>query len=172
MTENQTTSFSIIQRIFSNWTALRMTVEHGNGSIDAAHSFCEYIDKTLSMNEKLHYTDISEVLEDVLDEDFNTRVEDDSEKEVARDILRFHNYITTNDMVTLTNELQKLPPLQPWIIPKFKFLCTAKLEGNSNGNNENKNNLDGIIGDSEAVKSNSDMEVDSEGWSVIQRRKK
>ncbi|XP_058798679.1 uncharacterized protein LOC131668485 isoform X2 [Phymastichus coffea] len=151
MTENQTTSFSIIQRIFSNWTALRMTVEHGNGSIDAAHSF---------------------LLEDVLDEDFNTRVEDDSEKEVARDILRFHNYITTNDMVTLTNELQKLPPLQPWIIPKFKFLCTAKLEGNSNGNNENKNNLDGIIGDSEAVKSNSDMEVDSEGWSVIQRRKK
>lgn len=179
MAETPITSLTIVERIFSNWTALRMAVEHGNGTIDAAHGFCEYIAETLKLNEKLHYTDISGELEDYMDEIFNTKLEDDSEKQVAQDVVRFHNYIIANDVAALTTELQRLPPIQPWIIPNqnFKFTRPPKNDDSGDSSDGAEDDLgDNDNGEAEnsasASKSNGGMEVDSEGWSVIRRKKK
>ena len=170
MTENTITTLSIIERIFSNWTGLRMSVEHGMGSKDQARNFCEYVAQMLSMNEKLHHTDVAAELEDFMDAEFNTRLEDDSEKQIAQEIVQFHQLLVQNDMENLTARLAKVPPLQPWIMPYTGPVKAAHnvAESDDDGDSDEDGSDDG-----ESTSKSNQMEVvDPEGWAVVRRKKK
>lgn len=104
----------IAQRIFSNWTALKMAVEHGMGTKEMAIDFCFYITEVMYMNEGLNSSEIAHELEDYMDQNFNTELQDDSATQVAEELLKFHRYCSEDTENLLTVELAKLPLLQPW----------------------------------------------------------
>lgn len=106
---------SVTQRIFSNWTALRMAVEHGMGSKERAIDFCPYIAEVMYMNENLSSGEIANELEDYMDEYFNTELQDDSAVQVAEELLRFYRYCIENNESTAVAEIEKLQPLQSWL---------------------------------------------------------
>ncbi|XP_066595693.1 pre-rRNA-processing protein TSR2 homolog [Prorops nasuta] len=107
---------SVIQRIFSNWTALKMAVEHGMGCKDNAVQFCPYILDFIYMNgESLHVSDIAIELEEYMDQHFNTQLEDDSPVQVATELMRFYKYCCDGNEATAVEELNKLLPLNTWI---------------------------------------------------------
>ncbi|XP_076245750.1 uncharacterized protein LOC143186156 isoform X2 [Calliopsis andreniformis] len=83
---------SVTQRIFSNWTALRMAVEYGMGSKESAIDFCPYMTEVMYMNE----------------------LQDDSAVQVAEELLRFYRYCIGNNENLAMAEFEKLPPLQSW----------------------------------------------------------
>ncbi|RLU19306.1 hypothetical protein DMN91_007863 [Ooceraea biroi] len=107
---------SVTQRIFSNWTALRLAVEHDMGPLESAVQFCPYMTEVLYMNDGLTNGQIAEELENYMEEEFNTEMEDESSVQVAAELLRFYQYCMEGNEPTAKAELDKLPPLQSWLV--------------------------------------------------------
>lgn len=55
-------------------------------------------------------------LEDYVASKFNTEVDDGSYTEVADELIKFYNYVKTNSETTFQAELDKLSPLQSWLV--------------------------------------------------------
>ncbi|CAK9805883.1 hypothetical protein ANTQUA_LOCUS4600 [Anthophora quadrimaculata] len=151
---------SVTQRIFSNWTALRMAVEHGMGAKERAVDFCPYITEVMYMNEGLNSSEIASELEDYMDEHFNTELEDNSAIQVAEELLKFYRYSIENNASVLAAELEKVPPLQSWLVtsePVRKVQNTSVMENDSSEDEE---------------ETPSEMEVIDEWTEVRSRRKR
>ncbi|XP_014215470.1 uncharacterized protein LOC111643090 [Copidosoma floridanum] len=174
MAEAQIQPIDIVERIFSNWTALRMAVEHGMGSQAEAYNFCGYIAELLEINDQqMHYTDLSIELENYLDEKFNTTLEDDSEKQVAQDLVKFHLLMIKKDVASLQAEFSRLPSLQPWIQDPTVL---KKVESDSESDDEemdtDDNDNDGDDNkESGKSKPKGGMEVDQDGWTIVKKNR-
>ncbi|KOX70832.1 hypothetical protein WN51_02256 [Melipona quadrifasciata] len=95
---------SVVQRIFSNWTALRMAVEHNMGTKEMVIEFCSYMTEVMYMNE-----------------------------EVAEELLRFYRYCIENNESLVVTEFTKLSPLQNWLdinkpAKKMQTVCTMETD--------------------------------------------
>ncbi|KAF3427831.1 hypothetical protein E2986_05793 [Frieseomelitta varia] len=106
---------SVVQRIFSNWTALRMVVEHNMGTKKMVIDFCSYMTEVMYMNEGLNVSEIANELEKYIDEQFNTELEDNSSEQVAEELLRFYRYCIESHESLAVTEFAKLSPLQKWL---------------------------------------------------------
>ncbi|CAK9799854.1 Pre-rRNA-processing protein TSR2 homolog [Anthophora plagiata] len=160
MTDAKDFFLSVTQRIFSNWTALRMAVEHGMGAKERAVEFCPYITEVMYMNEGLNSSEIASELEDYMDEHFNTELQDDSATQVAEELLKFYRYSVENNASVLAAELEKVPPLQSWLVtsePVRKVRNTDVMENDSSEDDE---------------ETPSEMEVIDEWTEVRSRRKR
>ncbi|XP_050585041.1 uncharacterized protein LOC126919623 [Bombus affinis] len=135
---------SVIQRIFSNWTALRMAVEHGMGAKGMAIDFCFYMTEVMYMNEGLNSSEIANELEDYMDEHFNTELQDDSAMQVAEELLKFYRYCTENTENLVTIELAKLPPLQPWLVTNEPAKRIQTFRAIENDSSEEEETSDGM----------------------------
>ena len=159
---SNTTEFflSVTQRVFSNWTALKMAVEHGMGPKERAVDFCPYMTEVMYMNENLDNSQVANELENYMDEHFDTELHDDSAMQVAEELLRFHRYCTENNEGLAVAELEKLPPLQSWLVtnePVRRTQIRSIVEEDSSE------------GEEESAK---DMEVADEWTEVKSRRKR
>ncbi|XP_011861606.1 PREDICTED: uncharacterized protein LOC105558506 [Vollenhovia emeryi] len=106
---------TVTQRIFSNWTALRLAVEHDMGSIESARNLCSNVAHIMCTNEGLTTDEVADHLETCMDDHFNTELEDDSSIQVAEELLRFYRYCVAGDQLTAQTEFEKLPPPQSWL---------------------------------------------------------
>lgn len=93
-----------------------MAVEYGMGAKERAVDFCPYMTEVIYMNDGLNSKEIADELEDYMDEHFNTELQDDSAIQVAEELLRFYRYCVENQEAVASEELSKLPPLQPWLV--------------------------------------------------------
>ncbi|XP_063971839.1 uncharacterized protein LOC135159755 [Diachasmimorpha longicaudata] len=109
---------SVTQRIFSNWSALEMAVAHGMGSKDSAIDFCPWITETLFMNENPSNKEVAEALEDYMESEFQTELEDGSAIQVAEQLLKFYRYCTEGNEAVAVTEMEKLPSLKTWILTR------------------------------------------------------
>ncbi|KAK9719670.1 Pre-rRNA-processing protein TSR2 [Popillia japonica] len=94
----------IVERIFSNWTALRLAVEHSMGgpnSKQVAICTIDYIIQYCTSENDLELEDIEDVLDDIMDQEFNTICEDNSIKEVSQLLYNFLQLLKTGDTVQL-----------------------------------------------------------------------
>lgn len=74
-----------------------------------------------------------------MDEHFNTELQDNSAMQVAEELLRFYHYCIENNENLAMVELEKLPPLQSWIItnePIKKIQNSCTIENDSSENEE------------------------------------
>jgi len=106
---------TVTQRIFSNWTALRLAVEHDMGPIESAKKLCSDVTDIICGNERLTNDEIADYLDIYMDDEFNTELEDNSSMQVAAELLRFYRYCLEGDEPTAKTEFEKLPPLQSWL---------------------------------------------------------
>lgn len=99
--------------------------------------------------------DISEALEDLLDEEFNTICEDNSEKEVAGVLYKFAQIIKSGNESEFTLEYQKLPPVTNNWLQNTQTQTPKQIESSSSSSEEE-----------------TAMEEDTEWTQVKSRRKK
>ncbi|KAJ8677104.1 hypothetical protein QAD02_012891 [Eretmocerus hayati] len=152
---------SVVERIFSNWTALKMAIDHGMGTSQQAREFCGYVVELISMNEKLNHSDVAAELADYMDEHFDTQLEDESEKYVAEEILRFRSLLDLNDSNQFESDINRLPATQSWIqTVRVSRHSDASASNGDKEENDRKN------------PSSSEMEVDGEGFTMVTKKKK
>ncbi|CAL1688248.1 unnamed protein product [Lasius platythorax] len=149
---------TVTQRIFSNWTALKLAVEHGMGSVEKAVEFCPYTTEVLYMNEGLTSDQIAAELEDYMDEQLNTILEDDSTVQVAEELLRFYRYCMEGNESTAKTELEKLPPLQPWLTCERPVRSTRPLPLKEDSSSDEDMDVD-------------KNEQENDGWTVVTNRR-
>lgn len=160
MSDSKDFFLSVTKRIFSNWTALKMAVEHGMGTRGKANEFCHYITDVMYMNEGLSVSEIALELEDYMDQQFNTELQDFSGRQVAEELFKFHCYCIENNKTQIDIELGKLPPLQAWI----EAYITRK--------NNNESVMVHSDNDSESDKAENDMETEDTEWTKVKTKRK
>lgn len=101
---------------------------------------------------------IAAELEDYMDEQFNTILEDNSTIQVAEELLRFYRYCMEGNESIAKTELEKLPPLQPWLTCERPIQSTRPLPSKEDSS------------------SDEDMDVDknaqeNDGWTVVTSRR-
>lgn len=80
----------VIERVFSNWTALRLAVEHsmgGSNSLQVAVDVAKYMKEYCVSDSRVDAENIQDAIEDLMDEEFDTVCEDESPKGTERYIL-------------------------------------------------------------------------------------
>ncbi|EFN76800.1 uncharacterized protein LOC105190181 [Harpegnathos saltator] len=155
MADTQKFFLTITQRIFSNWTALKLAVEHGMCSKDNAVEFCTYVTDVLYLNDGLDVSKVAAILEDYMDDCFSTEIEDDSAREVADILLQFYRYCIEGNESTARTEFEKLPPLQSWLL-----LPQPVQHSHVTTNYDNKSSSD------EDMDSNNEN-TNEEGWMTV-----
>lgn len=108
--------------------------------------------------DELHITDVASVLEEYMADCFNTEMEDGSAAQVAEVLLKFYRYCTEGDESTARTELEKLPPLQPWLLPSIPQNRTAANCDSSGSSSFNE----GMGTDN-----NMDTNEAEEGWTTV-----
>lgn len=153
---------SVTQRVFSNWTALKMAVEHGMGPKENAVDFCPYITEVMYMNENLNSSEVASELEDYMDEQFNTELQDESALQVAEELLRFYKYCIENNESLAMAELEKLPPVQPWLLSTvpLRRANQSSVQNEDDSSSENEENV------------TEPMEVADSEWTEVRTRRK
>ncbi len=156
------TILPIIRSIFSRWTALQLAVTHSMGGSESEvkyeafiEAFGEYLTRTIrpsSTNE----SDIQEYLDEVLDEEFNTVLDDGSSSELAQLFGRYIHLILQGKLTEVEQELQ------------LQQSTSASIQMSI----RNENNDDDSSSSEEEEKSNKQsMDIDEDGWTTVHRRK-
>ncbi|XP_014480966.1 PREDICTED: uncharacterized protein LOC106747697 [Dinoponera quadriceps] len=150
---------TVTQRLFSNWTALKLAVEHDMGPKESAAEFCTYTTEVLYMNDELNISEVATVLEDYMADCFNTEMEDGSAAEVAEVLLKFYRYCLEGNETTARTELEKLPPLQPWLSVLQPVRNNNYVTANRDSSSSSEEDMDTDNMDTK--------EVAEEGWTKV-----
>ncbi|XP_044754581.1 pre-rRNA-processing protein TSR2 homolog [Coccinella septempunctata] len=149
----------IFDRIFNNWTALKLAVEYSQGSsnsLQVANEIKSYMVEYCSQN-VLEAEDIQDALDAIMDEEFDTICEDDSTKEISMIIHKFLQLLRENNLTQCEIELNQLPEAhEQWLtMPQIPQPRGQREDSDSSSDNETQD---------------TPMEEDSE-WTVVKRRK-
>uniref|UniRef100_A0A1A9V649 Pre-rRNA-processing protein TSR2 homolog n=1 Tax=Glossina austeni TaxID=7395 RepID=A0A1A9V649_GLOAU len=146
----------IVEKIFNNWQNLRLAVEHGMGGRNGqqvAIEIVDYIYKYCIGNENISEGELQQVLEELMDEEFNTICEDGSVIEICQNLLRYKQMSLRGQYKEIESELTKLPSDKEWLNPNVK-ITYASADVDSSSEDEADN-----TGDDDDT---DDMEVDLE----------
>lgn len=99
------------------------------------------------------------MLDDYMDDQFDTDIQDDSITQVAEELLRFRRYCLEGNESTAKTEFEKLPPLQSWLNSEQPVQPTRSQPVKH-----------------ESSSSDEDMDVDrseqeKDGWTVVTNRR-
>lgn len=147
---------SLTFRVFSNWTALKLAVENDMGTIGEAYQFCQYVADILTENEDLCSSEIEYVLEDYMQDVFNTVLEDFSSQQVADELYRFYFNYGNGNVTQAMSEFEKLPPVQQWINPSLVKIIkkpTVEISNDSSENDEKEESMETEVSEWTVVKS-------------------
>jgi pre-rRNA-processing protein TSR2 len=142
------TILPIIRSVFSRWTALQLSVNHSMGGSESEvkyeafiEAFGEYLTKNIrSLNE----SDIQEYLDEILDEEFNTVLDDDSSRELGQLFVRYIHLILEGKLNDIQQELQV--------------------------QESSESEDDTIEEEEETTTKTQSMDIDEDGWTTVHRR--
>ncbi|EDV93695.1 pre-rRNA-processing protein TSR2 homolog [Drosophila grimshawi] len=123
----------IVERIFNNWQNLRLAVEHGMGGRNGqqvAIQIMEYTYEYCVGNENITQGELQEVIEELMDQEFNTLCDDYSIPEICRNLLRYKQMALAAQYPQIEAELSKLPQGKDWLRPDVKITYTP-IDGDS-----------------------------------------
>lgn len=178
----------IIQSVFSRWTALQLAVAHSMGGSESEakyhafiDAFAQYLNRNIrpSLSISSMEQDIQEYLDEILDEEFNTILDDGSSQELAQLFLRYMQLIHQGKLADVQQELQvqhanTTPALQ---------MSVRNADGDdddddeSSSDDEEDNPIDNEMREEQEQPSTSTsnesksqaMDIDDEGWTTVHR---
>jgi pre-rRNA-processing protein TSR2 len=160
----------IIRSIFSRWTALQLAVTHSMGGSESEikyeafiGAFGEYLTRNIrSSSISVDESDIQEYLDEILDEEFNTVLDDGSSHELAQLFVRYIHLILQGKINDVQQELQ----LQQALTPSIQMSIRNKDDDDESSSSSESE--DDMI-EEETSKTHS-MDVDEDGWTTVHRR--
>jgi pre-rRNA-processing protein TSR2 len=160
------TILPIIQSIFSRWTALQLAVTHSMGGSESEakyeafiKAFGEYLIRNLRPSLSIE-SDIQQYLDEILDEEFNTILDDGSSYELAHLFLRYIHLILQGKL----NEVQQELQIQQSTISSIQ-MSVKNNDNSSSSESENE-----IIEEEEEKPQIQSMDIDEDGWTTVHRR--
>ncbi|XP_058451990.1 uncharacterized protein LOC131430796 [Malaya genurostris] len=177
----------VVENIFNRWTALRLAVEHGMGGslgVNTAIEIIDYITCFCTEN-KIDSHDLREVLEEIMDQEFETICEDESIDEISEILIRYLCLLKENKIEQVKTELSRLGPCEIWIKSGNRIQART-LDDSSGSEDEEMDYQDqdmeplamiGALGSSSTPSthgSTSDfLEEDTEpGWTQVRNRRR
>lgn len=159
----------VVEHIFNNWSALQLAVDHSMGgpnSKQIAVSTVDYLVNYLTSENGFEVEDIEDVLEEIMDQEFNTVCEDDSIREVSSLMLKFLNLIKEGKMQDVEIEYNKLPPGTQWL---SKAQCIQQTQPEESGESSSASHSQ-----DENDQQNIDvpMEEVDDGWTQVKSKKR
>uniref|UniRef100_A0A1A9X471 Pre-rRNA-processing protein TSR2 homolog n=1 Tax=Glossina brevipalpis TaxID=37001 RepID=A0A1A9X471_9MUSC len=176
----------IVEKIFNNWQNLRLAVEHGMGGRhgqQVALEIMDYMYKYCIGNENISEGELQLVLEELMDEEFDTICEDGSITEICRHLLRYKQMSLQGQYNEIEIELNKLPSGEEWLSPGAKATC-IRVVNDSSSEDEATNTEDdmdiGMENESESQRAikpqtcqkNEEFVESDPGWTTVRGRKK
>lgn len=177
----------IIQSVFSRWTALQLAVAHSMGGpeSDAKYrafidAFAQYLIRNVrpSLSISSMEQDIQEYLDEILDEEFNTILDDGSSQELAQLLLRYIQLIHQGKLADVQQELQAQQNATPAVNMSVRN-GNDDDDGSSSSSGEDEDDpIDNEMreeGESPQATSTSNesksqsMDVDEDGWTTVHR---
>ncbi|CAF1200015.1 unnamed protein product [Adineta steineri] len=172
----------IIRSIFSRWTALQLAVSHSMGGSESEskyeafiNAFGEYLTRNIRNTPtiSLHESDIQEYLDEILDEEFNTVLDDGSSYELAQLFVRYIQLILQGKLNDVQQELQLQQSMASSIQTSSR---------NENNDDDSSTSDDSDDDDDDMIEEEEDeqqqqqqgktqsMDVDEDGWTTVHRK--
>lgn len=138
-------------------------------------------DSCVLTNSKIGEEDLMDLIEDILDQEFDTICEDQSTKEISNILLRYLELLNSGQLELIKSELSALAPCSNWIVKGNKInIVQDPDDDDSSGSDDEKMESDNTnniahsnIGPST---SGSTMQVEEEdvdpGWTVVKKGKR
>ncbi|XP_025106962.1 pre-rRNA-processing protein TSR2 homolog [Pomacea canaliculata] len=183
-----------VSKILNSWTALQFAVNHGIGgpeSREKAEWMVTAICTWFNENRDIKPDELVDFLEDVLGDVFeDLHIEDDSIQMVASHICQSYNLIGTGHASEVLGILQRLPSVNAAQCRKAEtsneevempddLVAASDVQGSSFASHPQGSLPKGTAEDSlsndehgEGDAGDSAMDVEEEGWEVVQRGKK
>jgi pre-rRNA-processing protein TSR2 len=135
-------------------------------------AFAQYLIRNVrpSMSVSSLEQDIQEYLDEILDEEFNTVLDDGSSQELAQLFIRYIQLIQQGKLADVQQELQAQQATAPAIQRSVRneneddSSSSDDDDGDDNNNNEMREEPSATESKSQA------MDVDEEGWTTVHRR--
>ncbi|KAH8417012.1 hypothetical protein KR222_001515 [Zaprionus bogoriensis] len=183
----------IVERIFNNWQNLRLAVEHGMGGRNGQQVAIQIMDYTYEYcvgNENITQGELQDVIEELMDQEFNTLCDDHSIPEICRNLLRYKQMAQASQYPQIEAELTRLPQGKEWLRPDVKITYTP-IDGDSSSSDdddmEEDDNDDGMqdnetdeeeaatssgrVTRSQARRQQAEAFVEPEdGWTTVRRK--
>lgn len=121
-----------------------------------------------------------DLLEDIMDEQFNTVCEDESIKEVSTVLIKYFDMAKSGNMEAVRSELAQLPPCSVWITQSFQVKRVKEESSSSDEDDDDEmtvdNNHEPNSTPMAPSTSGSTMEFEEEdpdpGWTLVKKGKK
>lgn len=136
----------IVSVVFNNWTGLKLALEHGMGGPFQEAKVMQLIDEITERFTAGNFLwdAAADLLQDVMDSDFSTILEDNSCNEIGYQLWELHQLYTSDMLEEITDFLSELPnttPIQLTVPPPHTHQvqqpeCPVDLEGDSPDSDE------------------------------------
>ncbi|XP_034841012.1 pre-rRNA-processing protein TSR2 homolog [Maniola hyperantus] len=180
----------IVDLVFNNWTALQLAVEHGMGAPGGektAQLMSVYVARYCVEN-VADQNDLTEMLEDLMDEEFETVCHDNSPQEVATLLIFYLGLLKEGRHEELRNHIEAMPKCQKWLSEPIHSSVPPQCHGNpdddttsSSGEQsdieeeveEGNSQANGEVAASMENNEPEPMDEDVEpGWTVVRTRRR
>lgn len=141
-------------------------------------------------NDNITQGELQDVIEDLMDQEFDTICEDGTIPEICRHLLRYKQMSLQGQYAEIEQELSKLPQGKEWLRPDVKVTYTpiegdsSSEDGSDSGDDEDDDMMD-VEGDmddeqasgsrvtrSQTRKQKDDFVEPEEGWTTVRSRRK
>lgn len=168
----------IIRSVFSRWTALQLAVAHSMGGSESQakyeafiNAFADLLARNLrpSLPVSAAESDIQAYLDEVLDEEFNTELDDGSSQELAQLFVRYIHLILQGRLNDVQQELQ----LQQAMTPAVQKSIRNENDAESSTSDDDDDDDDRIDEEEEVGEGRAkpqSMDVDEDGWTTVHRK--
>lgn len=157
-----------IDAIFKNWPALQLLVTNqaaGPQSAEIAEWMITATEQWFSENQNLSTSEVSSYLEDIIVNEFNVEIQDDSYDEIGQLLCKMASVCASQDEARIVAELQKLPKYD-----MAKCRIQQDEDGESDSGDEDESmDCDDV---SEMSNRNQKPQPDEDGWVTVPSRRK
>jgi len=142
-----------------------------------------YVTECCLSNAKVEEEHLVDLLEDIMDQEFDTICDDNSIKEISASLVRYLTLLKEGQLGPIQQELSQLPPCEMWIVPGRRINFVSNPESSSDDDDDDEDEDMDVGGDGVMTEnttapstSGSTMQVEEEevdpGWTVVKTKKK
>ncbi|KAI7901781.1 Pre-rRNA-processing protein TSR2-domain-containing protein [Cokeromyces recurvatus] len=158
--------------IFHNWTALKLAVEQEWGGIDSAEKREWLIDVIVDYfgkrGKKIDIEDIEDILIQVMNDEFNTTLEDDSPYLVAKHLVTLFNQCIQGNYSEVERLREKNKSQNSYVAASS---CVKQGDDDSEDDDDDDNTDDQPEDEDEPMEETSkEPLVDEDGWEIVRRK--
>uniref|UniRef100_A0A182PR97 Pre-rRNA-processing protein TSR2 homolog n=1 Tax=Anopheles epiroticus TaxID=199890 RepID=A0A182PR97_9DIPT len=131
----------VVENVLNRWTALRLAVEHGMGGplgLNTAIELIDYITSYCTENKNVDAIDLRDVLEEIMDQEFETICEDESTQEVSAVLIKYLRMLKEGKEEEVKAEIHMMVPCEMWIVSGSKIKY-QRMDDSSSESDEDTN---------------------------------